>query len=74
MGKSECVHKKSRGLLSPEYARLESTRVFLFSVGQRGPARGFLWDLSSGGVLFILLFNPIELLRLWLEGVLVSGS
>lgn len=34
----ECVHKKSRGFFLPEYARLESVRVFLFSVGQRGRA------------------------------------
>lgn len=73
----ECVHKKSRGFFLPDYARPESVRVFC-SVWVRGAGHEDLSGvLSIGGVLFIFFFfffNPIELLGLWLEEVLVSGS
>lgn len=43
------------------------------SVWVRGAGPEDLSGLSTGGVLF-LFFKPIELLGLWLEGVLVSGG
>lgn len=53
----------------PVYAQLESVRVFLFGVGQKG--RTFLGAVKWGCVLFCSL---VEVLGFWLEGVLVSGS
>lgn len=50
----------------PVYAQLESVRVFLFSVGQKG--RTFLGAVKWGCVLFCF---PVEVLGFW---VLVSGS
>lgn len=69
----ECVHKKPQKFFLPECARLESVRVFLFSVGQRAGHED-LSGLCQLGVSFVSFVSPIEFLGLWLEGVLVSGS